>query len=133
MMFIIVLAIVGFGISLYTYILEHKLKNNPTFKASCDLSDRFSCSKPILSPYGKLFMVSNALVGMLYYALTMILAIAHAYTMLLIAALGACGVSLVLAYILYTKIKTICILCTSLYIINFLILLSAIHMLMQTC
>ena len=61
MMFVIVLlAVLGFGISLYTYITEQKVKLNPEYKPVCDLSDRISCSKPMKSQYANIFFLSNA-------------------------------------------------------------------------
>lgn len=122
MTLIISVAIVGFCISFYTYLLEKKVKENPTFKPVCDLSDRISCTKPMFSPYANLFYFSNAFVGMMFYVFVAILALFHAHTLLFVATLGGCLVSLVFAYLLYFKIKTLCLLCTSMYIINILLL-----------
>jgi vitamin-K-epoxide reductase (warfarin-sensitive) len=119
---ILILALIGFCISLYTYNLEQKVKANPDYKPACDISDNISCTKPIKSEYANLFYVSNALVGIVYYVLIAALAYFHAYTLLLIAAVAGVLVSLVLAYLLYFKIRSLCLLCTSLYIINILIL-----------
>ncbi len=125
---IALLAALGLGISIYTYITEIRLKQDPTYKPVCDLSDRISCSKPMQSPYSKLFFVSNAVMGILFYAGMIILALASASTLVLIGSIGSCALSCVLAYLLYVKIQTICLLCTSLYIINFLMLISCIKL-----
>ena len=129
MMTIFFLALIGFGISLYTYQLEQKLKKEPEYKPSCDINDRISCTKPIKSAYGNIFYFSNALMGMIYYLLVAALALLDASQLILIAAICGCLVSAVLAYFLYFKIKSLCILCTSLYIINILILLLSLQML----
>lgn len=123
---IIILAVIGFCISLYTYHLEQKIKVNPDFKPACDISDTISCTKPIKSEYANLFYVSNAFMGIVYYVIIAALAYFHAHTLLLIAAAGGVLVSLVLAYFLYFKIKSLCLLCTSLYIVNILILIFAL-------
>lgn len=123
---IIILAIIGFCISLYTYFIEQKIKTTPSYKPVCDLSDRVSCSKPIQSIYGNIFFISNALAGMLYYILIAALSWFHFDMLLLVAAIASCIFSLYLAYLLYFKIKSFCLLCTSLYFINFLILFLAI-------
>ncbi len=119
---IILLAVIGFCISVYTYLLERKIKVMPTYKPVCDISDRISCTKPMLSPYANIFFFSNALASTAYYIVVAILAALDAYRLLFFAAIAACLVSVFLGYLLYFKIKSFCILCTSLYIINFLIL-----------
>ncbi len=44
---------------------------------------------------------------------------------ILILAAAACAVSVVLAYILYVKIKSFCVLCSSVYGINVLLLIAS--------
>ena len=129
MMTILLLALIGFGISLYTYQLEQKIKKEPEYKPSCDINDRISCTKPMKSNYSNIFYFSNALIGMIYYLLVAALALLDIPYLVLIAAIGACLASAVLAYLLYFKIKSLCILCTSLYIINILILLISLQIL----
>lgn len=118
---IIILSLIGFGVSLYTYNLEQKVEQQPDYKPACDLSDTVSCTKPIKSKYGKLFFVSNSLVGMLYYCIVAVLAFFDARMLLVLASCGAIVVSVVLAYILYFKIKSFCLLCNALYVVNILI------------
>lgn len=119
---IIVLAAIGFCISLYTYWVERKIKTEPTYKPVCDLSDRISCTKPMLSKYANLFYFSNALIGTTYYVAVALLAYLQMTQLLLIITVAAAITTIALAYLLYFKIKAFCILCTSLYTINFLIL-----------
>lgn len=119
---IFILACIGFAISLYLYFVEQKMKSDITYKPVCDISDRISCSKVIQSPYSKLFMVSNVIVGMVYYAIVAVLALFNMSKILVIAAVGGALASCYLAYLLYFKIKSFCVMCTSLYVVNFLIL-----------
>ena len=123
----IVPAAIGFCISLYTYVVEKKIKENPTYKPVCDISDRISCSKPMNSRYANIFFFSNALVGMLYYVLIIILAMLNATQLIFIASLCSCILSCILGYLLYFKIKSFCLLCTSLYIINLIIFLLSLR------
>ncbi len=118
-------AVAGLGliISLYAYYIEQKIAQNAHYKAACDLSDIVSCSKPITSAYGKLFGISNAVLGMLYYALIMVLVLLHSKMVLYIAALIAFLFSFYLAWLLYFRIRAFCILCTTTYIINIILLL----------
>ncbi len=124
---ITLLAILGLCITIYSYCTELKMKQDPTYKPACDLSDRISCSKPMQSPYANLFFVSNTTLGILFYASMIILSIINAHGLLFAGALLSCIGSCYLAYILYVKIQTLCLLCTALYIINFLILFYSIR------
>lgn len=124
---IILLAVIGFAVSLYTYITEQKIKNEPDFKPVCDISDRISCTKVMKSEYSNLFFFSNAGVGMLFYVVMIILALIPAPKLMLLAAFASVTVSAILAYILYFKIKSVCLLCTSLYVINLAMLILVIR------
>lgn len=126
---IIIVAVIGLCISIYTYTVERKIKNNTTYKPMCDLSDRISCTKPMLSKYGNLFYFSNAFMSIACYVLIILLAALNAHTLLFFAAAGICLVSVFLAYLLFFKIKSFCILCVSMYTINFIILVLAVHQL----
>ena len=58
---IAILAVLGFALSLYGFMIEEKIKRNSTYKPACDISENISCSKPILSPWGSMFGFSNAI------------------------------------------------------------------------
>lgn len=122
-MLLLILSLLGFCISLYAYYIEQKAKSISGYKALCDISDYISCSKPVTSDYAALLYISNALVGMLFYAIIAALTLFGAYQLLLVAAAIATVVSIVLAYLLFVKIKALCLLCLSIYGINALILL----------
>jgi vitamin-K-epoxide reductase (warfarin-sensitive) len=120
---IIFLSLLGFSLSFYAYILEKKIKSNPTYKAVCDISDTFSCSKPLLSEYGEIFGFSNSLLGMLFYATMAILAFLGRTNLLFYLSVASLFASAFLAYILYFRIKTVCLICTTIYGINILLFL----------
>jgi vitamin-K-epoxide reductase (warfarin-sensitive) len=127
MVVLLVLALLGVGISAYAYWVETRLAYDPKFKPFCDINDRISCTKPLQSPYSALFYVSNATVAMLYYALVALLYVFAARHLLLWVSVLSMLVTLVLAYLLYVKIRSLCLVCTSLYIINVLILVEVIR------
>ena len=130
MMFIIMLlAALGLAVSIYTYMIEMRMKQDPTYKPVCDLSDRISCSKPMQSVYRNLFFVSDAMVGIGFYAAMIILSLFGTKTLIIAGAALSCGASCILAYLLYFKVQAFCLLCTALYIINFLMLLACIKIL----
>jgi vitamin-K-epoxide reductase (warfarin-sensitive) len=120
---ILVLSIIGFGLSLYMFVVEQKLKKNPHYKPVCNLSDRISCTKPLQSKFAQPFGISNALLGLWFYPLLPIL-IEFGYSFLVYyLSLAACCVSFFLALILYFRIKAFCIVCSSLYVVNALLLI----------
>lgn len=119
----LLLAVFGFGISLYGFMVEQKIKSNQDYKPVCDISDKISCSKPFKSPYGKLLGVSNTVVGMVFYATIFVLALfgqGQALQFLSLCALIATGV---FAYLLYVKIKSFCLICNATYVVNILLFL----------
>lgn len=126
MIAIIILAAIGFCIALYAYFIESKMKEDANYKPACDINDRVSCSKAINSQYGTLFLISNSVWGMAYYLAVASLAYVHALSALLTLVIIGCLASLFLAYLLYFKIKTMCVICTSLYIINAALLITCL-------
>lgn len=123
---ILVLAAIGFCIALYAYFVENKMKADASYHPACDINDRISCSKPLQSQYSNLFFISNSLAAMLYYVVIALLAFMGMHTVLVIATTLGLIVSLGLAYLLYFKIKSLCLVCTSLYIINILLFVATI-------
>jgi len=119
----ILLSGLGFVISLYTYLLELKVKRMPHYKPFCDISDKISCTKVMKSNYASIFYISNALLALIFYAVMLVLASQGMIIPLIIGSFGAFFVSLFYAYLLYFKIKSFCILCISLYGINLILFL----------
>ncbi len=123
---ILILAVIGLALSLYAYYLEYKLQDNSNYAAACDLNDRMSCTKVIKSPYSKTFGISNSILGLGYYSAIIGLVLTHQLHLLGYLVIGGLVASGYLAYILYFKIKTICVVCTSIYIVNILLFLFVI-------
>lgn len=117
-MILIVLSVVGLCISFYGFSIEQRLKKNPDYKPMCDISDRASCTKPIKSAMGKLFGISNTIVGIFFYFVMALFAWIRWYQLVFMGAIGACLISLYLAYILFFRIKTFCLICIVTYAIN---------------
>lgn len=128
MLFVYILAAIGFLISLYAYVTEKQVQQNPTYKAACDLSDMVSCTKVMKSDYSTLFFVSNALVGMLYYLLIALVTFFGATKLLLILTSLSMLATIALAYILFVKIKALCPVCIATYIVNIALFLYTIKL-----
>ncbi len=54
---IVVISSIGFLVCVYGFFIKRNLKLDQGYKAVCDLSDKVSCTKTFLSPWGKLFGV----------------------------------------------------------------------------
>lgn len=124
---ILIIAICGFLVSFYDLYLKRKIDQNKDYKAVCDLNDRFSCTKVIVSEYGNTLGIPNAVWGLIFYST--VGALAYLEKLMLVWYLAIAGIiaSIYLAYILYTKIKTVCLVCTTIYIINILLLISSYY------
>ena len=118
MTILVILAITGLIISIYGITIERKLEQDSQYKATCDISDTISCSRPMLSQYNKIFGISNSLAAALYYIAVLIAVIINMPLLLMLVVTTGLVITLVFAYILYFKIKSVCLICTSLYLIN---------------
>ena len=116
-----VLAILGFLISYYSLYVEKRFAEEKNYKPICDINDIISCSKAFTSKYGKFAGVPNPYLGFVFY-LGVFLLVANGYGVLAfwVSVISIAG-SLYLAYLQYFKVKTLCLVCTSLYIINILL------------
>ncbi|MFT4261701.1 MAG: vitamin K epoxide reductase family protein [Candidatus Woesearchaeota archaeon] len=114
---ILVLATIGFIISIYGYYVQQEKK-----KRICDITKNISCTSALTSKEAYLFGFSNTLLGIFGYPL---LAITYQLGFLELTTLGiiiACTLSLYLAYINYFKQRNFCLVCTASYLVNFLLL-----------
>merc|ERR1712126_459022 len=110
-----------------------------TYVAFCDISSYVSCSKVFTSRYGRGFGLlehvvgqhhwlnqPNSVFGIIFYLLHIILAFSRSLTassMQIFTAVIANFGSVYLAYILYFILKDMCVVCVSMYIVNFSLLL----------
>lgn len=128
MLYIIALvALLGLCISLYAHWVDRKLLYNASYKPACDISGKISCSKPFSSPYSQVLGISNIMMGVIFYTSMFWLAISDFCYLLFIGALSSVVFSVYLAYILMFKIKTACLICISLYIVNILLLVATYY------
>jgi len=120
---IIILSFLGLALSLYAHGVEERKKRQPGYKPFCDLTEKVSCTKALMSEWGKMLGISNALTGIAYYALIFSLALLSSWVWIYFLSIIALVFSLFLAYLLYSRVKSYCVLCTSIYLINLLIFL----------
>jgi len=122
---IIIIAIIGIFLSAYALYVEKKMRIDKKYNAVCDISKNISCSRAFRSKYGKLFGVSNSLIGILFYFLVIVFYFINLNFVLYISILAVVG-SFYLAYISYVKMKNFCLVCTGIYLVNILLLLFSI-------
>jgi uncharacterized membrane protein len=122
---LIVIAVVGLCISAYGIMVEKNVLHNEHYKAACDISDMVSCTKTFVSPYNKLLGISNIWASLLYYCAIICLSLMGFSQIVFILSCAGLVTSVVFAYILYFKIRTVCLVCTSLYIINIALVFAA--------
>ena len=118
-----IVIIIGFLLSIYAYYVEKKSEKNKEYKAICDLSENMSCNKAFTSKYGKIAGISNSIPGIIFYVLVFLLIqynyLNYVFYLALLSVLG----SIYLAYISYFKLKNFCLVCTSIYVVNVLLLM----------
>ncbi len=118
---IIVLSLVGLILSIYAFYTGKKLEKNKKHKALCDIHDKASCTKAFSSEYGKMFGVSNSLAGIGFYILIIILSFLNYHKIVFYLAVVSMPIIIYLAYVLFFKLKNLCIVCTAIYLINILL------------
>lgn len=119
------LSLGGMFVSLYGYFIEKKIKQNVTYRPTCDISDTISCSKPFLSPYSTMFGISNTILGISFYSIMLCLSLLEWKLILFCCSVMGVLVSVYLAYILATKIRSFCLVCTATYGINIALLIAS--------
>ena len=118
---ILIFSLLGLSLSLYAYTIEQKSKNKH-YRAACDLNERISCSKAFTSRYGKLFGISNSLIGIFFYVAIFLLFFINKPLIFYFAFLSVLS-SFDLGYIQFFKMNNFCIVCNAIYVINLFLLL----------
>ncbi|ORC87155.1 vitamin-K-epoxide reductase (warfarin-sensitive) [Trypanosoma theileri] len=117
----------GFLLSSYAYYVEQRFAKAQQlgipYRAYCDVGV-FSCTRVFASEYGAITQlfglpsVSNAAVGMLFYLAE--LAVCRYPRLLFLMSAVSCVVSVGLFLILTVILHDLCLVCCSIYIVNFL-------------
>jgi protein-disulfide isomerase/uncharacterized membrane protein len=132
--FVVLLCLAGLGVSIDLTRIHVKVHTDPSYQSFCAYSKGVNCDTVAQSPYSLFAAVPVAVWGILGYLLMGGFAISlwrarlknrygyAAAAPLLGLTLFATTVSIVLAYISFTKIASICVLCFTTYGINILLL-----------
>ena len=115
-------AFIGLLLSAYALYVEKKTERSTSYKAACDISDKISCTKAFKSKYAKMMGLSNSLFGLFVYIFILALTLYGDERIIFFLSAFAVLGSIYLAYISYFKLKNLCVVCTSIYLVNFLLL-----------
>ena len=118
---IYIFSTVGFLLSIYFLYVKIKTKSDNNYHPICDLNNIISCSNAAKSKFSSLFFIPNAIFGIIFYPSIFILLLVNQISIIFYLTLLASIISIILIFI-SIKIKTICPVCTLIYIINFLML-----------
>ncbi|XP_014468210.1 PREDICTED: vitamin K epoxide reductase complex subunit 1-like protein 1 isoform X2 [Dinoponera quadriceps] len=132
----LILCVIGLALSVYAYIVESNKELDASYAALCDISETISCSAVLNSEYSKGFGITskscilrlcevpNCVFGIIFFTAMSIMSLKNSYAFsVAILALGTASVltSVYLAFILY-KLKTICLVCVSTYVVSALLM-----------
>ncbi|KAI1302337.1 Vitamin K epoxide reductase complex subunit 1-like protein 1 [Halotydeus destructor] len=133
-------SILGILLSLYTIYVEIQHEKDNKFRALCDINEHMSCSKVFMSKYGKgfglvspesPFYLPNPIFGVIHYFTTLMITLFAGRDKLLInvfimlAALSNIG-SVYLGYVLFFVLHDVCVVCITIYVVNFFMLVGGI-------
>ena len=120
-MFIQILATLGLLLCSYALYVKGKAESDRTYKPLCDINTHISCTRAFLSREGSMTGLPNPLLGIIFYALIFLFDVMEYRNTLWYLSLIALAGSLYLADVSYVRQKNFCLVCSAIYIINFLL------------
>jgi vitamin-K-epoxide reductase (warfarin-sensitive) len=119
---------VGLALALYAFYVEHSAAEAKRlgipYRALCDFG-AFSCTKVFSSEFGSVTQffglpkIPNSVLGAAFYVAELLLVGLRWRRLLLLAAVASCFASVGLFYILTVKLHDFCVVCFSVYVVNF--------------
>ena len=126
---ITILAVMGLLVSIYALYVEKKDERTARYKPLCDINKRVSCTKALTSRYGKLLRISNSIIGIIFYIILLITGLMGKIELIFYIMILSMFPTAYLAYLSYAKLKLVCIICTSIYVINIALLVASYKLL----
>ena len=130
------LSLLGLGLSIELTIIHYKTHTDPDFHSVCAVSDNVNCESVALSPYSVVAGLPVSIWGIAGYLVILFLSGAVIYysrrltaknsnnssvflsAILFLMTLIAATVSMIMGYISYAKIASICLFCMGTYVVN---------------
>ncbi|RUS89762.1 hypothetical protein EGW08_002465 [Elysia chlorotica] len=142
------LCLLGMCISVFAMYIEILKEKNPNYVALCDINSYITCSRVLTSRYSKGFGLvekifsktsllnqPNSVYGMAFYTFMATLAVSSSSSSAVvqtIAGIVANLGSVYLGYILFFILQDFCVVCVSLYVVNFFLLVISVMKLRRT-
>lgn len=127
--FVVVLACVGFLISLYFSLVHYRFMapDVPFLPRVCRLSQE-TCQSILSTPDARLLGLPNFLLGLFYYLTLVLLGFldlihpsVRGYEVIMMASLFTVFLGVYLTHSLFSKLRVTCVLCVASHVINFLL------------
>lgn len=119
------LALIGLVLSIYFLYVDYEVSKNKNYKALCDFSSKLSCSKAVKSKHSRLVLLPNAVWGVVYYSMVIVLATIKMNGLVFLISIPIIIFTAYLSYVLYVEMKDYCVVCTATHLINLLILVTS--------
>lgn len=135
---LVLVSVVGELLSLYLTYVHFRVHRDPWWESACNLTPRVNCDLVLLSPLATFAGVPLSLWGALFYLFLLgVLSIGfhessrrlpRSPAVIVFAATSlAVGVSVALALLSVTALRSLCLLCATLYLVNALLMLLSWH------
>jgi len=121
------LSIAGAIVSLYALRVKRGVMRDNGYHPLCDIRTNISCTKALLSKEGSIAGFPNPLIGLMVYPAIFLLTLFYLPAVFFIA-LALAVASLYLAYVSYIRQKNFCLVCTMIYLINVLLLITSLRL-----
>ncbi|KHJ44201.1 vitamin K epoxide reductase family protein [Trichuris suis] len=136
------LSLAGIIVSVYGFCLEVIKEYDPSYTPLCDVNQQVSCTKAMMSSWGRGFGIvstlfdedsvlnqRNPVYGVAFYTLLLIVPIIKEELIATVGFVLVCAsifVTVYLMFILAFRIKTLCLVCVTIYIINFALFITVL-------
>jgi uncharacterized membrane protein len=121
---IVALSLIGLGFAGASTWVHYRLVTDPTYVSVCDVNATFSCTSAYLSRYGSLAGIPVAVLGVIWFGLTLLIAAfakptsgpSPAVGYLFLLSIAGLAMVLYLAYASVAVLGTVCLLCVGSYV-----------------
>jgi vitamin-K-epoxide reductase (warfarin-sensitive) len=126
------LPVIGLTVSAYATYVHRQMKQTPEYRPWCDINSAVSCSKAIASRYGEILSIANGVYGAVFFLIVFVASAMDFWALVFRLSVPASIVCMYLAYALYFRVKTFCILCNFMYLTVVLLLGCSFILMNQT-
>jgi uncharacterized membrane protein/protein-disulfide isomerase len=121
---LLLVSLIGLGVAMELTHIHYESHTNPDFKSICAINEALNCETVARSPWSVFAELPISVWGMFAYLLFIVLGVYQLVKKIslsgfyVVALSGAVIASAILAYISTFEIKSLCLFCTTLYVVN---------------